>query len=286
MKIKDFVAKIKKNWFVLTLILAVLIVSTVMNSNSLYSQEPWLYDDSGYRGEKTASSARIIAGPYEQDWQPEIKRREIEKNAYLSLETKRGKFQETDEALKSLVKLSDSFILYVNVNNYDGSNYGSYTIKVASQKYEFFLTQAKALGTVLSFNDQAQDVTGQIISLEETLVKEKQYLADLKILLEKARSNDEKIKLREQIANQERYIQSLEESYEGSKNRVIYSTVVVDLKEAPSRYGEIGLIGFSELLKKLVSSFNAVLRWLFGILPWSVLGFLIWLVVKLVKKRI
>lgn len=296
MKIMNLLITVRKHWFILALILAVLVVSTIVNDNFSYTgQSPAVYDYTGYHSsekisEVTGSDAvnelRIAPPIYEESWHPEIERRQIEKNAYLSLETKRGKFKESDENLRSLVKLSDSFILYENINRYDDISRGSYTVKVANHKYEFFVTQAKTLGTVLSFNDYSQDITGRIVGLEESLVKEKQYLADLRDLLKKTKVDSEKTKLLEQIANQERYIESLEDSYQNSKDLVIYSTVVVDLQEAPSKYGKIGFVGFSELLQKLVWSVNSVLKWLFGVLPWAVLAFLVWLIVRLVKRRL
>lgn len=295
MKIMNLLAKARKHWFILVLILAVLVVSSVVNDDFGYAvQSPAGYDYTNYPSSRRISNVagsdgvnalRIAPPVYEENWHPEVERREIEKNAYLSLETKRGKFQESDENLRSLVKLSDSFILYETVNRYDDVTHGSYTIKVANHKYEFFVTQAKALGTVLSFNDYSQDITGRIVDLEESLVTEKKYLADLKELLKKAKTDAEKTKLLEQITNQERYIESLEDSYLNSKNLVIYSTVVVDMQEAPSKYGKIGFVQFSELLQKLVWSINSVLRWLFGVLPWAILAFLIWLIVRLVKRR-
>ena len=201
------------------------------------------------------------------------------------MEVKRGEFKETEEELRSLVKFSDSFILNQNVNKYGESYHGSYTIKVNNEKYEFFVLQARELGKVLSFNDNARDVTGNIVSLEERIVSEKKVLEDLEELLDDAETNDEKNKIRQQITNQERFIKNLKDNLKNQENRVEYSTVVVNLQEAPSKYYN-DFVGFSELVNKLVRSLNSLLRWLVGVLPWAILGFLVWLIVRLIKSRI
>jgi hypothetical protein len=292
MKIKQIWTKVKKQWLILTIILAVLIVSTIMNSGGkMYAiGEPLLYGDmDNYMAKSSGMVAErmIVSEPYygEEDFRPEIEDRQIEKNAFLNLEVKRGVFKEVEEELRSLVKFSDSFILNQNVNKYGESYHGSYTIKVNNEKYEFFVLQAKELGKVLSFNDNARDVTGNIVGLEERIVKEINVLNELRDLFQKARTNDEKVKLREKITNQERFIDNLKDNLNNQENRVEYSTVSVTLQEAASKY-DTDFVGFSELVNKLVRSFNGLLRWLVGVLPWAILGFLVWLIIKLVKNRI
>ena len=155
--------KIKKNWFVLILILAVLVVSTVMNNEEkIYAVgEPLLYDDMDYYMAKSSGMVkeRIIASePYPgDDFAPEVEERQIEKNAYMSLEVKRGNFKDVENELIALVKATDSFVLNQNVNKYDESYRGSYTVKVNNEKYEFFILQAKEFGNVLSFVPSARE---------------------------------------------------------------------------------------------------------------------------------
>jgi hypothetical protein len=293
MKIKQILARARKHWFVLSLILAVLIVSTVMNSGGHKLSGPILFDDFGVYPERSltvgvpAVAREILPSPpYYGDgnFYSEIEDRQIEKDAYIAVETKTGKFHDAEEELKLIVMATDSFILNENVNKYGEIYHGNYNVKVKNEKYDFFVQQARNLGKVISFNDNARDVTGELLNLDARIVQETVVLNDLIEILDETVDEKEKNKLRERISSQRRYINNLQKQLENRENNVEYSTININLREAqPKFYGEF--VGFDDLINKLVRSFNSLLRWVVGVLPWAVLGFLVWLAVRLIKTK-
>ncbi|MDP3733602.1 MAG: DUF4349 domain-containing protein, partial [Nanoarchaeota archaeon] len=162
---------------------------------------------------------------------------------------------------------------------------GTFYLKVESRKYDAFVSQVKRIGTITSFSENTDDLTGQYTDVNIELESEKSRLTRYKELLDKAETTAERIELTDRIFDQERRIKYLEDSLRNVDQQVEYSTITVQLQEKPSGYGSIALVKLSELLRKLVDSFNNLLFLLFWALPYAVAALIIWTVVKAVKKR-
>jgi hypothetical protein len=98
-------------------------------------------------------------------------------------------------------------------------------------------------------------------------------------------STSDKIALVDKIYSQERTIKYWEDSLKNMDQRIDYSTVQVTLTEKSSVYQNIALVKFSNLVKDIVESFNALLHFLFVVLPWVVAGVIIWLLVRLFRRK-
>ena len=221
----------------------------------------------------------------------EVQDRKITKIASLVTEVERGSFKDAESKLKSIVKTADAFLLNENAQKYDydhgrRSYYsGSYTIKVEEEKYSAVVSQLKEIGEVTWFNENSDDITEQFVSLEAELQAEKERLARYKQMLAEATVISDKIELSDRIFNQERTIKYLEEQLKNTGNRVEYSTIYVTITEKQSEYVDAVLVKFSELVTKFISSVNALLKLIVGLIPYTIAVVLVWLGWKKFRKN-
>ena len=145
--------------------------------------------------------------------------------------------------------------------------------------------QLKELGEVQSFTENANDETRQFQDLTATLAAEKSRLQRYQQMYQDATLIQDKIQLSDKIFEQERIIKMYEDSLSSLSNRVSYSTIYLTLNEKQSEYADILWVKFSDLTKALVESINSLLSLLFIILPWALAIFIIWIIVKAVKKK-
>ncbi len=291
MSIKQQFKKIKENWLLLVIILAVM--GFFMFSSSFGSMYGSVSDMGMSKSYAMAESTSYRGGVYmpvpEQDFAPDVEERVITKTASLSTEVKRGTFQNAESNLKSIVKSSGSFLLNENVNKRDSgrkSYYtGYYSIKVDTKKYDAVISQLKNIGEVKSFNENALDITGRYTDTKTDLETEKKRLERFEKMYEEAERVEDKITLTDRIFNQERRVDYLEQSLENMDKRVDYSTVSVTINEKRSEYANVAFVKLSYLIKGFVMSINSLFKLVFVVLPYAVAAWIIWFAVKIFRRR-
>ena len=286
MTIGEQFGKLKENWLLIVLVLVVMVaVSGLGNIGSTFNSVAKMADTG------MMESASFSGGGYmpQADFAPEVEERVITKTASMSSEVERGEFDEAEAKLKSIVKSSDSFILSENVNQrgegWTAYEVGSFTLKIETSKYGAVLAQLKEIGEVKSFNENAQDVTGQYTNLQLNLELEQDRLQRYQDMYQEAVEVKDKLELNDRIFNQERTIKYLKDAINNIDKRVEYSTVYVTLNEKASGYAGIALAKFSSLIKALVGSFNALLYLFFAAVPWAIGIGIILLLVRLFRRR-
>ena len=294
MTIREQFQKIKENWLIVLLLAIVLILFMGLPVTETLQQGVFQADGAYGRGYAESAVAKMEIGMpspiYDSGFVPETEDRKITKTASLNTEVKRGTFQEADSKLKSLVKTADAFLLNENVQKYDYGDgrrqyySGSYSIKVVEGKYDALTSQLKEIGEVTFFSENAEDITKQFVDLESELVSEKERLVRYKQMLSEAITVEDKIQLSDRIFNQERVIKYLEEQLKTSGERVSYSTVYVTITEKQSEYVDAVLVKFSKLVTEFVTSFNSLLKLLFGLIPYTVVAVLAWFGWKKFRK--
>ena len=184
---------------------------------------------------------------------------------------------------------TDAILLNENSNKYGktkNSYYsGSYQIKVPTSKYSLALDQLKALGEVQSFSENARDITASYTNTQTELEVERQRLQRYEDMYSKAITVSDQIELSDRIFNQERTIKYLEQSLENKDLRIEYTTISLNVQEERSSYANIALVKFSDLIRKLVDSFNSLIALMFWILPWAAIALIVWFGVRFVKRR-
>lgn len=287
MTLKEQFTKLKENWLIAVLVVGVLLITLFSGTNNLNRgfggvAESIMYDES-------ISLAKTGYMPYSEDFAPEVVERKLTKITSLSNDVERGKFSDAENKLKSIITTSGAYLLNENVRKHgtDRRSYysGSYQLKVDVNKYDVVISQLKEIGEVTSFNENVRDVTGRYTNLQIELETENERLKRYQEMYQKAVSVSDQIELNDRIFNQERTIKYLEDALENVDSKVEYSTISVNLREKQSEYVDIALVKFSELIKKFINSFNSLIGLLFWAIPWAVIALIVWVGVRLVRRR-
>tara|TARA_Y100000310_G_C20579836_1_gene762402 strand:+ start:146 stop:1012 length:867 start_codon:yes stop_codon:yes gene_type:complete len=287
MTLKNQWDTIKKNW-IIVLVLALIVLIPIFSGNSASLSKSSGY---GLQMMESAEMAVLDSGRYygNNDFAPEIETRKITKTSSLTTEVERGTFHNTEAKIKAIVEGTDAILLNENSNKYGktkNSYYsGSYQIKVPTSKYSLALDQLKALGEVQSFSENARDITASYTNTQTELEVERQRLQRYEDMYSKAITVSDQIELSDRIFNQERTIKYLEQSLENKDLRIEYTTISLNVQEERSSYANIALVKFSDLIRKLVDSFNSLIALMFWILPWAAIALIVWFGVRFVKRR-
>jgi len=294
--IKEQLSKIKDNWLLIAIVVIILIVMSGIFSGTSFTKSMQMQSSLAERGAPSAYSKAAYdssAGGYyptpTESFAPEETVRKITKTSSMSTEVERGTFYDSEKRLLDIVKSSDSFLLNQNVNKYgtDRESYvtGSYQVKVDVKKYDSVVSQLRGIGEVQSFNENAEDVTGQYTDTKIEIETEKARLKRYETMYSEATDVEDKITLTDRMFNLERSIKYLEDSLENIDQRVDYSTVYVTMTEKTSDYYGITFVTLSEMITLVAGSANTLVKFLITILPWALAFFIIRFVVRLVRKK-
>jgi len=292
MSFKEQLIRLKENWLIILLVVVAFLVLTflVSNGTSYSARDSFAMNDSAMYS-KSMESAGGYGLSYSQDFAPEVEDRKITKNSSLSLEVKGGEFTFADSKVKSIVSSSDSIVLNESLNTRKNGNkeefYASYSIKVESSKLDSVVSQLREIGKVTYFTENENDITGSYTNREIELEVERERLLRYQEMYNSAEKISDKIELNDRIFNQERTIKYLEDSLKNMDQRVDYSTINLNISEKYS-YSNIALVKLSDLVRSFVNSVNALLKFLFVIIPFAIVGWIIYLVTKKnrkIKKR-
>ncbi|MFA5745946.1 MAG: DUF4349 domain-containing protein [archaeon] len=287
MSLKEQFEKLKENW--LLILLVVLVLGTMIYLPNISVGSSYNYaSDSALGGYAPAYAKESYLNYQNQNFSPEVLNRKIVKTSNLGIETKIGKFKETDSQVREVVKGTESIIITENIysNKFDSKEIftGNYTIKVKTDKLDLVTNQLKTLGKVTSFNQGADDVTGEYTNVNIELQVEKERLERFQEMYAEAEEIKDKIELNDRIFNQERTIKYLEDSIKDVDQRIDYSTIYLTINER-SDYLGIAFVKLSDLLRSFMSSLNSLVRLIVVVLPWVLIAGFIYAVSKLTKKQ-
>jgi hypothetical protein len=291
MAFKDQINLIKNNWFVILVIVFLLIIGSGIVTNyssfAIFNNRDYVANSLDYGG---SVSVYQDAKSYnsQESFAPEIDSRLITKTSNLSLNLKKGQFLDVDAKIKNVISNTNSFLLNENSNiSNKNTNLksGQYTIKVPTDKLNFFLDQLKTFGEVTNFRSNSTDITGEYNDITIELASEKNKLQRYKDLYNSESANIEnKINLIDQISYQERRIKYLEDSLENKDTKIEYSTIYLNISESSS-YINIIFVKFSDLLRTIVGSINILLQIIFAVIPFLIVIWLVSLLIKLFKTK-
>lgn len=296
MSVKNQWNTIKENWLIVLVLLIVVAVlttgggmtkfaSSVASGGYGYASMDYAMEEAAYGAPMMAKSSYRGGG----DFAPEVEERKITKTTSMTSEVERGTFKEAEAKLKNIVTSSDSFLLNENVNKYDNERrkyyQGRYSIKVEVGKYDSVISQLKDIGEVESFSEDMDDITGSYTNIEIELEVAEETLARYRNLYGDAEEMNDKIRLSNMIASQERTVKYYKDRLANMDNKVEYSTISVTLKEEQSEYLNVVFVKFSQLVRSLVNSINSVLTLLFVVLPYVIVIGLIVGIVKFFRRK-
>ena len=168
-----------------------------------------------------------------------------------------------DEAVKGLNELVDQFGGYfesISTDNggyYDDENYryGSYTVRVPSEKYQKFINSVSEGMHVVNLNQNAEDI-GQVYFETERRVETLKTKHDrLEELLKKATKMSDIIELESALSDTEYELEQYTSELKRYDSLVNYSTVYVSIEKVMQYSTGVGEeLSFSERLMKSIRS--------------------------------
>ncbi len=257
--------------------------------DSLYSEA-----DVEGRGE---SPGEIVSGKAAQDTSQPTAERKIIYQADLELVVE--DFDPIPDALRKLVSDANGFLADSNLDQLQGQRrYGSWTARVPVDQYDSFLRAVSKLGSLVSQQESAQDVTAQYVDLEARIDSKQQLEKRVLQLLERP---DDKIQHVIEVEKELARIRSEIERMEGQlrvlSNQTSLTTVRINVREVKSYQPEQAV----EFSGRVSSAWNDALtnaksagenfviglvRNAFAVIAWAV-GLLVacWFVRRLWKRR-
>jgi len=289
MGLKEQWTKIKENWLMIVLVLlilgAFLVVSKAVDSSFVGKTSS---DYGGVFMEKALSGYDGVSYPGDS-FAPGVTERKLVKSANLNSEIKQGEFLTAETKLKAIVTSSGAYLLDENVQKYGEEDEvyhaGYYNLKVDTKKYAAVVSQLKEIGTIISFSENTQDVTGSYTNLKVELQAEQERLARYEQMFSEATDVSDKITLNDRIFDEQRTIKYLQERLQNIDTEVEYSSIYVSLQEKPSPYANVEVISFSALVMAFVGSLNGLFELLVVILPYGVAIVIILVVYKVARRK-
>ncbi len=218
----------------------------------------------------------------------------IIKTGYVTLQV-----NDVHESIESVTAIADSLEGFVQSSNagenYDGTTYGSITIRVPAEQYESALQQIRDAGLkVIDESTDTQDVTEQFTDLQARVgvaqEQEQAYVA----LLNRAGSVSELLEVQRELSNVRANIESLQGQIQYLENRTSLSTITVSFEELasvalPTKPFQPGST-VSDALQSVVVVFQTIIEALIWIVVLGVgvglpIGLIAWLIYKGVMRK-
>ena len=293
MSFTDQLKKLKENWLLILLVVLALLFSSIISPLSKVTSFGDSYDQSYASSVPSFGTGKMAMqrATYiqEENFAPDTTDRKITTTISLTAQIEMGEFADKTADVKKVIAENKGLILSQDENKYgEGrrtTRSASYTLKVPVDKAGSLIASLKYLGEVQSFSENQQDITGVYQNNEIELGVERERLLRYEKMFAEAAIISDKIELNDRIFNQERTIKYLEDALKNKDLQVQYTTIYFNLQEKPSTYIDVVLVKFSDLVRKLVDSMNSLLGLLFWVLPWAVIGAIMWAVVKRVRRR-
>jgi len=284
MPLKQQISRLKENWLLVVLVL--LAVFFVSGSPSLLNAPFQKNLEFATLGMSDQFSRGIVP---DAGFAPEVEIRKIITSASLTAEVKRGKFRESEKAIREIVSNTGGLILNENVDTsgsgVDSRLYGNYNLRIPSEDYDSVVQQLKALGEVKSFSENSQDITGSYTNARIEFESEQTRLERFKKLMESSAEMADTIQLTDRIFDMERRIKYLEEALSTDDERIEYASISVSLQEKASGFAGIMLVKFSEIVRGLVNSFNSLVILIVIALPYALALVILRIIYVWYKKK-
>lgn len=217
--------------------------------------------------------------------------------AYINLES--TEFDKSYSAIEDLVKRCGGYFQNRSLSNHNGSyRTASMDIRIPVAQYGSFLEDISGTATVITKNENAEDVSEDYYDIESRLTTAKTKLKRLNQLLAEAENLEDIITIESSISETEWVVDSLQGALNNYDSRIEYSTVSISLEEvysvkpneAPKTFGERiaksfteGLADFGEAMGDIAVWFAGAWLWLLFIL--AINAAIIIIIVVSVKKK-
>jgi len=207
------------------------------------------------------------------------------KTASLEIEVEKGKLKEIANRITMLAESKGGFIKSSQFTSWEESQQALVTIAIPSNEFGAALTSIEGWGDVLSSQSSGQDVTQEYHDSELDLSHWQSERQSVMLLLEKAQTLDEILKVRQFLEPIDRQINEIKGRLEYLKQSSDYSTIQVSLREKGAEPVVVESTFWSKVGDIFQTSLSGILVILAAGVPWIVLiGLLALLVVWILRR--
>lgn len=207
------------------------------------------------------------------------------KTASLEIEVEKGKLKEIANRITMLAESKGGFIKSSQFTRWEESQQALVTIAIPSNEFGTALASIEGWGDVLSSQSSGQDVTQEYHDLELDLSHWQSERQSVMLLLEKAQTLDEILKVRQFLEPIDRQINEIKGRLEYLKQSSDYSTIQVSLREKGAEPVAMESTFWSKIGDIFQISFSGILVILAAGVPWIVvIGLLTLLVVWILRR--
>ena len=106
------------------------------------------------------------------------------------------------------------------------------TLLIPSDRFDRALEELGGLGTVVSRDQSAQDVTEQVVDLDSRIATQRASVDRVRALLARAATVDEIVRIEQELTTREADLESLEQRRQALGGQVAMSTVTVEVEKS------------------------------------------------------
>jgi hypothetical protein len=177
-------------------------------------------------------------------------------------------------ALEDVVKRNEGFVQDSNISRYSDGREARYTLRVPAVRLDQVLVQLETLGEVRDKGTSAEDITEEYIDVaarQRNLLRQEERLLTI---LDQAATVEDILQVENQLERVRGEIELLTGRLRYLDNRVILSTINVELRERPRSVTTVQLpinnaFG-SQLKESFTGSINLLLSYFSSAIVWSV----------------
>lgn len=214
----------------------------------------------------------------------------IIKQGSVNMLVDEGKFFESWNKLSSLVSVYSGSIISSNYYKQQDYYFGGITIVIPSKDFDKFINDLSNIGKVESLTVNSQDVTSEYVDLNSRL-KVLESSRDLLLgWLKSAKTVDEMIKLRNEIQRVEEEIETIKGRLNYISFHTDFSQISINLSEkegiitSHNKFVDYLVYWLKKPLYALLYSVIGLLVLFAFVIPWGIIGFVIYKVVVKVRK--
>ncbi|UZJ33724.1 DUF4349 domain-containing protein [Streptomyces endophytica] len=175
----------------------------------------------------------------------------------------------------------------------EGHERSRLVLRVPPAEYDAVLVRLARLGTVVSRQISAKDVTGQVVDVDSRVRTQRASVARVRALMEKAASIGDIVSLESELSRRQADLESLEAQLKSLKDRTAMATVTLLLRQpdaAPDGASDDDTRSFGDALSGGWRAFLAAVKWLLvalgAVLPFAVAVGLLYGLWRLVRDRL
>lgn len=210
----------------------------------------------------------------------------------ISLQLGVGDISKALDSIAAICREYKGYVVNSRVSRGDDWSRGEIVIKIPADKLDAAMGKLTDLGELKDKSVSTQDVTEEYYDSEARLKVLQKKEERLLGLMDRASSIEDIIKVENELTNVRSQIEVLQGRLQYLQNATSYSTVNISLNQVKAGAVEVptGTLGkagqaFIDSINGVIDFLSGMLVWLVGFLPWAVLLFLLYIVLRTIKRK-